>query len=141
MNIGAAAKASGVTAKMIRYYEEQGLIAAAQRTDAGYRIYSERDVQVLRFIRRARDLGFAVEWIRELLALWQDGGRHSGDVRELAQRHVGELQQKIGHMQQMVNTLQTLIDCCAGDHRPDCPILADLEQDLGKSGNTSGQCH
>ena len=139
MNIGAAAKASGVSAKMIRYYEEQGLIVAAKRTDAGYRIYSEQDVQVLRFIKRARDLGFAVEWIKSLLALWQDQQRHSGDVRALAQRHVDELQQKIAQLQQMVGTLQTLIDCCAGDARPDCPILADLEQ--VHDGAQAPHCH
>ena len=141
MNIGAAAKASGVSAKMIRYYEEQGLIVAAKRTDAGYRIYSEQDVQVLRFIKRARDLGFAVEWIKSLLALWQDQHRQSSDVRELAKRHVDELQQKIGQLQQMVGTLQTLIDCCAGDARPDCPILADLEQIHLEGEKVKPQCH
>ena len=141
MNIGAAAKASGVSAKMIRYYEEQGLIVAAKRTDAGYRIYSEQDVQVLRFIKRARDLGFAVEWIKSLLALWQDQHRQSSDVRELAKRHVDELQQKITQLQQMVGTLQTLIDCCAGDARPDCPILADLEQIHFEGEKVKPQCH
>ena len=141
MNIGAAAKASGVSAKMIRYYEEQGLIVAAKRTDAGYRIYTEQDVQVLRFIKRARDLGFAVEWIKSLLALWQDQHRQSSDVRELAKRHVDELQQKITQLQQMVGTLQTLIDCCAGDARPDCPILADLEQIHLEGEKVKPQCH
>ena len=141
MNIGAAAKASGVSAKMIRYYEEQGLIVAVKRTDAGYRIYSEQDVQVLRFIKRARDLGFAVEWIKSLLALWQDQHRQSSDVRELAKRHVDELQQKITQLQQMVGTLQTLIDCCAGDARPDCPILADLEQIHFEGEKVKPQCH
>ena len=141
MNIGAAAKASGVSAKMIRYYEEQGLIVAAKRTDAGYRIYSEQDVQVLRFIKRARDLGFAVEWIKSLLALWQDQHRQSSDVRELAKRHVDELQQKITQLQQMVGTLQTLIDCCAGDARPDCPILSDLEQIHFAGEKPKPSCH
>ena len=141
MNIGAAAKASGVSAKMIRYYEEQGLMVDVKRTDAGYRIYSEQDVQVLCFIKRARDLGFAVEWIKSLLALWQDQNRRSSDVRELAKRHVDELQQKIGQLQQMVGTLQTLIDCCAGDARPDCPILADLEQIHFAGEKPKPSCH
>lgn len=130
MNIGAAAQASGVSAKMIRYYEQQGLIGAARRTDAGYRVYAEQDVEVLRFVRRARDLGFSVEWIKNLLALWQDQDRHSSDVRALAQEHVIQLQQKIASMQQMVDTLNHLIHCCAGDNRPECPILANLEQAL-----------
>ena len=141
MNIGAAAKASGVSAKMIRYYEEQGLMVDVKRTDAGYRIYSEQDVQVLCFIKRARDLGFAVEWIKSLLALWQDQHRRSSDVRELAKRHVDELQHKIGQLQQMVGTLQTLIDCCAGDSRPDCPILADLEQVNAAMNPDKPCCH
>lgn len=128
MNIGQAAKASGVSAKMIRYYEQTGLIPAAARKDSGYRDYSESDVHMLRFIRRARDLGFAVAEINELLSLWRDRSRQSADVKRIAAAHIDELREKITRLNQMADTLQTLIDCCAGDHRPDCPILADLEK-------------
>ncbi len=129
MNIGDAAKASGVSAKMIRYYEQTGLIPPADRTASGYRDYSDKDVHVLRFIRRSRDLGFSVAEITELLALWQDRSRQSADVKTLARAHIADLRQKIENLQQMADTLQTLADCCAGDHRPDCPILTDLETD------------
>jgi len=128
MNIGQAAKASGVSAKMIRYYEQTGLIPAAARRDSGYRDYSESDVHMLRFIRRARDLGFAVAEINELLSLWRDRSRQSADVKRIAAAHIDDLREKIARLNQMADTLQTLIDCCAGDHRPDCPILADLEK-------------
>ncbi len=127
MNIGEAARASGVSAKMIRYYEETGLIAPATRTASGYRTYAERDVQTLRFVRRARDLGFSVEGIGELLALWRDRSRQSADVRRLATEQVAGLRRHIREMEEMAATLQTLADCCAGDDRPDCPILQDLE--------------
>ncbi len=127
MNIGQVAKASGVSAKMIRYYEEIGLIPPAGRTASGYRSYGEKDVHTLRFIRRARDLGFTVEGIQELLGLWQDRVRHSADVKRLAVEQVGRLREKIAGLQAMVATLETLADCCAGDDRPDCPILRDLE--------------
>ncbi|WP_309667310.1 Cu(I)-responsive transcriptional regulator [Tabrizicola sp.] len=127
MNIGEAAKASGVTAKMIRYYEETGLIPAPGRSASGYRTYSHRDIQMLRFVRRARDLGFAMDRITDLLALWRDRTRASGDVKRLALDQVAGLQTRIREMQEMVATLQTLADACAGDHHPDCPILADLE--------------
>jgi Cu(I)-responsive transcriptional regulator len=126
MNIGEAAAASGVSAKMIRYYEETGLIPPVRRSDAGYRIYGDRDVQMLRFIRRARDLGFPVEQIADLLALWRDQSRQSSDVKHLATARIAELQAKIQSMIEMVATLQTLADSCSGDQRPDCPILADL---------------
>lgn len=129
MTIGEAAKASGVSAKMIRYYEEIGLIPEVARTDSGYRIYTETDVHTLRFIRRARDLGFGVEGIAELLALWQDRSRHSADVKRLALAHVETLEQKIRELRAMADTLRDLAACCAGDHRPDCPILADLESE------------
>lgn len=128
MNIGEAAKASGVSAKMIRYYEHTDLIPLAERSGSGYRIYTQADVHRLRFIRRARDLGFSVAEVGSLLDLWNDNSRHSADVKHLAQAHIAELQQKIENLQQMVDTLQTLIDCCAGDERPDCPILASLER-------------
>ena len=129
MNIGQAAAASGVSAKMIRYYEETGLIPTARRSEAGYRTYGDRDVQMLRFIRRARDLGFPVEQIADLLALWRDQSRHSSDVKHLATMRIAELQAKIRAMNDMVATLQTLADSCSGDQRPDCPILADLARD------------
>lgn len=127
MNIGQAAKSSGVSAKMIRYYEETGLIPPVERTQAGYRIYADQDVHMLRFIRRARDLGFSVEGIRELLGLWRDHGRQSADVKRLALAHVAELRQKIRTLEDMANTLETLAQCCQGNDRPDCPILSELE--------------
>ncbi len=128
MNISEAAKASGVSAKMIRYYEEIGLIPAAARTSAGYRSYSANDVHRLTFVRRARDLGFSVKEIGDLLSLWSDRSRHSADVKRIASAHIAELQQKIDELRGMADTLQTLVDCCAGDDRPDCPILAGLER-------------
>lgn len=128
MNIGEAAKASGVSAKMIRYYEGVGLIPPVGRTDSGYRAYSEADVHMLRFIRRARDLGFPVTEINELLGLWRDRSRKSADVKRIAQTHITDLQRRIDDLRQMTDTLQTLVACCAGDDRPDCPILADLER-------------
>lgn len=127
MNIGQAARASGVSAKMIRYYEQTGLIPAAGRTAAGYRDYSDREVHVLRFVRRARDLGFSVADIAGLLGLWQDQTRHSAEVKRIAQTHVAALDQKIRDMQQMADTLKQLIGSCHGDSRPDCPILQRLE--------------
>lgn len=128
MTIGEAAKASGVTAKMIRYYEEIGLIDEVARTEAGYRIYTEADVHTLRFIRRARDLGFSVEDIGELLALWQDRSRQSADVKRVAMEHVAGLERKIRELQEMAATLRNLASSCAGDGRPDCPILEDIEE-------------
>lgn len=125
-NIGEVAKASGVSAKMIRHYEAIGLIGAAKRTDAGYRVYSERDVQVLQFIHRSRELGFSLDQIKTLLALWQDKHRASKDVRAMAKRHIAELDEKIASMQAMRRTLETLATKCHGDDRPDCPILDDL---------------
>jgi len=132
MNIGEAAKASGVSAKMIRYYESVGLIPPAARATSGYRVYSGTDVQMLRFIRRSRDLGFAVEKIEALLALWRDRSRHSADVKRLAQEQIDGLERKIQEMQAMMDTLRHLADACCGDDRPECPILADLG-----SGNDS----
>lgn len=127
MNIGEAARASGVSAKMIRYYEQAGLIPPAGRTASGYRSYSEAEVHMLRFVRRARDLGFSVGEIGELLGLWRDRSRQSADVRRIASAHIEDLHRKIDSLRQMADTLQTLVDSCSGDHRPDCPILADLE--------------
>jgi Cu(I)-responsive transcriptional regulator len=125
-NIGETAKASGVSAKMIRHYESIGLLKAALRTDAGYRVYNERDVQVLQFIHRSRELGFSLEQIKTLLALWQDKQRASKDVRAMAKQHIAELDKKIADMQAMRRTLETLATKCHGDDRPDCPILDDL---------------
>ena len=126
MNIGQAAAASGVSAKMIRYYESIGLINAVVRTEAGYRVYSDADVHTMRFIRRARDLGFSVEQMTSLLALWQDRSRASADVKRIAQEHVGELERKMRELAEMAQTLRHLADNCHGDARPDCPILNEL---------------
>jgi Cu(I)-responsive transcriptional regulator len=126
MNIGQAATASGVSAKTIRYYEVTGLIPAASRTEAGYRVYDEQDVHTLRFIQRARRLGFSVESIRQLLALWQDRNRESAEVKNLALAHMAVLDQKLTGLQSMKRTLERLIAHCQGDERPDCPIVDDL---------------
>ena len=128
MNIGEASKESGVSAKMIRYYEEIGLTPPAHRASSGYRVYFDTDVHRLHFIRRARDLGFSVVEIGDLLRLWSDSSRQSADVKRLAQAHIANLEQKINGLRQMADTLQSLIECCAGDERPDCPILVGLEQ-------------
>lgn len=130
MNIGQASKTSGVSAKMIRYYEATGLIPAADRKSSGYRDYSDTDVHVLRFIRRARDLGFSVAEISDLLGLWRDDTRQSAEVKRLAQGHIDELEKKIKGLQDMAHTLTTLVNACHGDHRPHCPILQSLEADL-----------
>jgi len=126
LTIGDAAKASGVSAKMIRHYESIGLIGAARRTDSGYRLYSGQDVHVLRFVHRARELGFSLERIGILLSLWQDKRRASADVRALARSHITELDLKIAEMQAMRRTLESLAASCHGDARSDCPILDDL---------------
>lgn len=126
MNIGQASKATGVSTKMIRYYESVGLIRPADRTDSNYRDFGERDVRELQFIRRARDLGFSVEEIGHLLSLWRDRVRPSREVKAIARKHVANLDARIAEMQAMADTLRTLAECCAGDERPDCPILKDL---------------
>ena len=126
MNIGEAAAATGVSAKMIRHYEAIGLIPAPARTLSGYRNYTERDVHSLRFIRHARKLGFSVPQIAELLGLWRNQRRSSAKVKTLAQAHVAELEQKIREMTAMKATLAHLVHCCHGDERPDCPILENL---------------
>ena len=126
MNIGQAAAATGVSAKMIRYYESIALIPAGKRTDAGYRIYGENDLHTLRFVKRARLLGFSLDQIRDLLSLWQNKERASADVKAIAQGHVAELNQRIAELTEMRDTLQTLASCCHGDDLPDCPILQSL---------------
>lgn len=126
MQIGQAAKASGASAKMIRHYEAIGLVAPAGRRDSNYRDYSAEDVARLGFVRRARDLGFSIERIRDLLALWSDRGRSSAEVKRIALDHVADLEQRIAAMREMVGTLQGLADGCAGDARPDCPIIEGL---------------
>jgi Cu(I)-responsive transcriptional regulator len=126
MNIGQAARRSGVSAKTIRYYEEIGLIPAAVRTGAGYRDYGEAEIETLRFIQRARSLGFSVKDVGGLLALWRDRSRASADVRRIARDHVLAVEQKIAELEGMRRTLVALIDRCHGDDRPDCPILDGL---------------
>jgi Cu(I)-responsive transcriptional regulator len=126
MNIGEAASETGVSAKMIRHYEEIGLIRPAGRTGAGYRIYGPKDLSTLSFIRRARDLGFSIAQIRDLLALWQDRARASADVKRIASAHVEEMKAKMRLLEDMVRTLEHLSAHCHGDDRPDCPILEEL---------------
>lgn len=126
MNIGQAAGASGVTAKMIRYYESIGLLPTAHRTQSGYRDYGNSDIHRLRFVRRARDFGFSMEQITQLLALWSDQSRPSRDVKAIALAHVAELDEKISHLRELRDTLQHLAHCCHGDSRPDCPILENI---------------
>ena len=126
MNIGDAAAHSGVTAKTIRYYESIGLIETAPRTGGGYRSYGDTAVAFLRFIHRARGLGFSVEDVANLLALYQDKERASADVKALAERHVAAIERKVAELEAIRATLGHLIDKCHGDERPDCPILDDL---------------
>ncbi|BCX74888.1 MULTISPECIES: Cu(I)-responsive transcriptional regulator [Acinetobacter] len=127
MNIGKLSKAVGISAKMIRYYEQIGLIPAVGRNNSGYRSYSAQDVERLKFIRKSRTLGFSVSEITDLLDLWNDKKRQSADVKKLAQSHIEKLELRIFELQKMTETLQNLINCCAGDHRPDCPILDGLQ--------------
>lgn len=129
MNIGQAAKASGVSQRMIRHYEAIGLIPKAARRDSGYRDYDDKNVHTLRFIRRARDLGFSIEEIGRLLSLWQDRSRASADVKALATARAKELQRKEDELRAMRQAIEELARNCNGDDRPDCPILEDLAQD------------
>ena len=126
LNIGQASARSGVSAKMIRHYESLGLLPVVRRTDAGYRQYGEREVHTLRFIHRARTLGFSMAEIAELLKLWQNKRRASADVKRIAMAHVADLEQRIAEMQSMKQTLTHLAHCCQGNSRPDCPILTEL---------------
>lgn len=136
MQIGEAAKATGVSAKMIRHYESIGLIPSADRRESNYRDYGHHDLHRLGFIRRARDLGFSIEEIRALLKLWGDTTRSSKDVKKLALSHIQELEAKITLLDEMRSTLKELANACDGDHRPDCPIIQSLEGRL--AGATHG---
>lgn len=124
--IGDAARRAGVSARMVRHYESLGLLPGVARTDSGYRQYGPADVHTLRFIRRSRDLGFSIEEIGLLLGLWRDQKRSSAQVKQIAQQHIAELEERIAAMQSMQRSLQSLVSCCRGDDRPDCPILDDL---------------
>lgn len=142
MNIGQAAQATGVSAKMIRHYESVGLFPEARRTESGYRLYGEKELATLRFIRHSRDLGFSLEQIRALLDLWQNRRRPSRQVKALAQEHLDEIEKKLRELQAMKTTLSHLVHCCAGDDRPDCPIidsLADAHQAQHSAGHHAGQ--
>ena len=129
VTIGEAAERSGVSAKMVRHYESLGLLPGVARSAAGYRLYREQDVHMLRFIRRARDLGFSMAEIAELLKLWRNRRRASADVKRIALAHAADLQRRIAEMVEMQRTLQHLASSCHGDARPDCPILDDLAGD------------
>ncbi len=126
IHIGQAAAASGVSAKMIRHYESVGLLPAAKRTGSGYRQYGDTEVHTLRFIRRARDLGFSIHEIGELLNLWRNRRRPSRLVKALAEQHIAVLEHKVQELQAMKSTLEHLVHCCHGDERPECPILDEL---------------
>ena len=137
MTIGQAAAESGVPAKTIRYYEQIGLIPAAPRGESGYRVYGPEAVETLRFIQRARRLGFSVKAVGDLLALWQDHGRASADVRRIAEEHIAMIEQRIAELQTIRDTLDDLVHRCHGDDRPDCPILQRLADD-GKGASCGG---
>ena len=128
-NIGEAATRSGVSAKMVRHYESLGLLPRVARTDSGYRQYGEKEVHTLRFVRRARALGFSMAEIADLLKLWQNRRRASADVKRIALAHVADLDRRMAEMAAMKRTLARLADCCRGDDRPDCPILDGLGED------------
>ena len=129
MNIGQVAKVSGINAKLIRHYESIGIIPKASRSDSGYRIYSENDVHILTFVKRARTLGFSMKEIKKLLGLWRSRTRTSKDVKARAFKHIEEMESKIKSLQEMVETLKHLSKHCHGDSRPDCPIIDDLASD------------
>ena len=128
MNIGQAAERSGVSAKMVRHYESLGLLPSVVRTDSGYRQYEEKEVHTLRFIRRARDLGFSMAEIGQLLKLWQNRRRASADVKRIALAHVADIDRRVDELVAMKRTLERLATCCLGDQRPDCPILDELAE-------------
>lgn len=132
MNIGQAARRTGLSAKMIRYYESIGLLKPASRSDSGYRLYGQDDLHSLTFIKRSRDLGFSLEEVAKLLTLWQDRQRASADVKALASEHIADLNRRIEELVSLRDTLSELVAHCHGDDRPDCPILKDL---------AAGCCH
>jgi len=134
VSIGAAAMRAGVSARMVRHYESLGLLPRVGRTDSGYRQYTPADVHTLRFIRRARDLGFSIEEIAALLDLWQNRERASSQVKRIAQQHVAQLERRIAALQGMRTSLQALVDCCHGDDRPQCPILDELAAETPVDG-------
>ena len=140
MNISQAAKATGLTPRMIRHYESIGLLTGTARTPAGYRLFNEQDLHTLRFIQRARSLGFSIEQISQLLALWQDRERSSAVVKQLARQHLQELEEKIAGLQAMHDSLAELASCCLGDERPDCPILDRLADTPGVEPAGCRQC-
>lgn len=128
INIGEAAKISGVNSKLIRHYESIGIIPKASRSDAGYREYTEADVNVLMFVKRARSLGFSMNEIKKLVSLWRNKSRNSADVKQLAVSHMNELERKVSELQSMIKTLRHLAKNCHGDNRPECPIIESLEK-------------
>ncbi|WP_312438772.1 Cu(I)-responsive transcriptional regulator [Janthinobacterium sp.] len=140
MNIGQAASETGVSAKMIRYYESIALLKPSARSDAGYRIYTPQDLHALHFIKRSRNLGFSLEQIRELLSLWQNDQRASSDVKTIALAHVADLDRRIAELSDMRNTLSQLASACHGDDQPDCPILQNLGLAMAEGGSSKACC-
>lgn len=141
MNIGEASSASGVSAKMIRYYEQIGLLRPAARSAAGYRLYSATDIHDLSFTRRARDLGFTVEQIANLLELWRDRNRTSSDVKRIASEHLEKLEIKMVEIREMTDALKFLVSHCHGNHRPDCPIIEEMAEKPTSAGQTRKSSH
>ena len=140
MNIGQAASETGVSAKMIRYYESIALLKPSARSDAGYRIYTPQDLHALHFIKRSRNLGFSLEQIRELLSLWQNDQRASSDVKTIALAHVADLDRRIAELSDMRNTLSQLASACHGDDQPDSPILQNLGLAMAEGGSSKACC-
>ncbi|MGE3611281.1 MAG: Cu(I)-responsive transcriptional regulator [Bacteriovoracaceae bacterium] len=128
MNIGDVSSSSGVNAKMIRRYEEMGIIPKAGRSLSGYRQYSETDVHILRFVKRSRELGFSMKDIKQLVSLWRNKSRTSAQVKSIAEKHIQELEKKRQEIEAILATLKNLTKCCHGDNRPDCPILEGLDE-------------
>jgi MerR family transcriptional regulator, copper efflux regulator len=139
LNIGQASQASGVTAKMIRHYEAIGLIPAAVRSRNGYRDYSTHDVHRLKFVRRARDLGFPMPQIRDLLALWSDRSKGNSEVRSVASAHIKALEQQETRLREMIGTLQHLVRSCRSENRAECPIMAEFGADRGRIPSRSSR--